>query len=702
MSKVILSYKGSSTSGNYAHAGRVGKVGGSMPRNYGAASTAFSSLITAGWTLPGVDLDKLNRTGLQAIIDLQAGSINWAAAQAIIADPKSQKTVNPVTMPAATPAAPVTPTPTPTPATPAGTVILTPPYVPTAAETQSAQDILAILQDPNNPRGAVHSAWAQGIDPNNLTPQQIKVLNIYAAGGMRGATLKTAMAQHATPPATATAQPAAPQPTVADAQAMLRQVQGSDSSAWWAKNVDASKLTPDQVKALHEYKTGLITQDELQNRLGQSGAVKTTDPRFYQKDLTDKSAEEIFKGSSKEMQDLALKTGILPTDQKTLDYVQSHTSTFERQPKYIADYENNTRTPPDAKVQVDSYVKQMDSTYFSVSDCPNYKLATLQFRGSAAYPKLTPSEQAVVDKMVASNQRASDLYRNHYNKTYDYTTANQLQRSASKQDWDALTAQEKQTAVSLLQRAEVQEWVNSNVPKTLFAAKDRWEPISIDKVPAGITSPADIRRFGYEYRNSFLKRPSPLPTTGYKPHEVVALSTLNPRVESQVKGNFDNTWDKVNHSRFGAQFNSAFEIHPQKKVLDDFDAAKSARDNVQTLYHGTDYEAARNIASTGYVVKPASQAKVGRSMGDGVYFCDKSSKGCQYLGPSFTRAPGTSGVLFVNEVSLGKVVDQNASWVDKQGANTIFGGVDRWVNKEWSVMDPKAMLPSIWIDATLT
>lgn len=671
---IILDYKGSATSGNYLHAGRPGKVGGSMPRNYGMAAMMWGGFDpTTQGNFP--DPKTLNRAGLQAIIDYSNGNIDLATATKIANDPKSMK-----------PSAAAAATPAPTP--PAGTVVLKPPYQPTDAETQSAKDMLATLQDPNNPRGAAHSAWAKDIDPDNLTPQQIKVLNIYASGGMRGTTLKAAMEQHAAKPDAAATQ---------SAQDLL-----SDPGMVgdWAKNVDVSKLTPAQIKVVNEYKRGLWTEDELRTKLGHPPPPPPKDARFYPGDLTGKSADEIFAGSSKEIQDLALRTGIIATDQASLDYAKAKAGTFDTGSKYIPSYEQMlAQQPDDPSVLARRTITDLEQGYFNVYDTPQHALGSFK-TSSLAHANLTPAEQAVCDKLQANWQDAADRYKAQYAAS-GYSKAWEAQKSTLQVGWANLSPAEKATAESLMQRQAVASWVNGNVHRTLpTTAKDKWEPITIDKVPANITTAAQVKQFGWEYRGTMVRQPKQ-PATSFKANQTVALSSLPVTDEQRVRSHFDSTWDKVNHGGFGGKVNNVFQIHPQDKVISDFNAVKAVKDNVQELYHGTDTVAARYISSTGYRVKPPSQAKAGRSMGDGIFFADKSSKSSQYLGKTFTRSIGTNGVVLWNQVSLGKVVDQNAGWYDKQGADTIFGGVDRWVNKEWLVFDVKAMLPTLWIDTTL-
>lgn len=98
---VLTGRKGAATSGNRGHYGRPGKVGGSRPRNYADAVTALQNNSwlqdpSQMWDpdnplVKPVDPDSLNRVGLQAIIDYDAGNISMTSMLQIIADPASQK-----------------------------------------------------------------------------------------------------------------------------------------------------------------------------------------------------------------------------------------------------------------------------------------------------------------------------------------------------------------------------------------------------------------------------------------------------------------------------------------------------------------------------------------------------------------------------------------------------------------------------------
>lgn len=684
---IVLGYKGSSKSGNYAHAGRQGKVGGSMPRNYGAASAALGAL-QAGWSslssnwIVGVDPTTLNRQGLQAIIDLQAGNITDAQAQAIIGMPSSQKGNQPnpnvMSLVGTGVMPPATPPPAPTP-------VVTPPaqptyqpipagqphagYVPTQADVDAAKATLAALQDPNDPRGAVHSSWAVGIDPNNLTSSQIKVLSIYGSGGMRGATLKSAMA--AQQPATATATAATPPP--------------------------APSAPPAPPK----------------------------DPRFYQGDVTGKSAQELFDGSSKEIQDLALKTGIIATDAATLKYVQAMDHKFGKQPGYPQIYQKYiSNEPSDSGKDIDGYVAFLnDPSKFGTRYSGNIHGWAVDMNGGTmrassyndaakALTGLKPEEKALISKLAAHKEDSRKAFNTAYNsKVGSYNAkikeADDAEHKALIDGWKSLTPAEQKMAVDLTKRAAVCDWVNANVPYTLPGStkstpSSRWRPLTIDKAPA-LDNAADIKKFGFEYRNTLVAKPLPMPTGGYDKKELLGISSLAAKREQQVRDQFTTSWDHANHT-FKGEVRNAFQIHPQKEVQDKFEVARKAKDNEMTdLYHGTHYIAARSIAATGYIV-PKS-AKAGRAMGDGVYLADKSSKSAQYIWDPQSGGWGTGreGVLMLNKASRGKEITLN-SWQSNnwQQYDTVFGargvGLGTWRNNEWAVKDPGAVLPDVWLD----
>lgn len=561
---------------------------------------------------------------------------------------------------------------------------------PTANEIAIAQSQLKLLH------GNPSAAWAQGIDPNNLTPDQVKALRDYSRGFVTEDELKSRFGYVA---------PVAVLPTQAEtdaAAARLTQFQGDINAAYWAKTLDPKTLTPDQIKLLNEYSKGLRTQEEMRMLL----APNVKDPRFYQGDVTGKTADELFRGSSPEVQALALKTGILATDQASLDYIQGKQGLFEKQLTYPSIYENYLSTQPgNVKDIADRGASRLDTaidSYAVTANTPVQMVSNL--RGSH---NLTPAEQALVSKMTDLTDKAEQAHNSTYYSLSGggrYSAAADAQAAVIKAGWAALTPDEKALATSMTQRAEVQRWINSNVNYTVpgatkYSDAPNWKPITIDKIPSNVETAEQVKRLGYEYRGSLMKRPQPMPTTGHKATEIVALSSLPKQRDAAVRAQFDNTWDKVQHSTFSGTVTAAFQVHPQSGVVAAYDAIAKARDNVKTdLYHGTHYGAAKPISATGYKVFPASKAKAGRAMGDGIYLADKSSKSAQYLGTQFTRGTG-SGVILVNKASLGVQADTGS--YQSHSADTVFGGTNYWRNNEWAVKNAAAVLPDIWLDVSL-
>jgi hypothetical protein len=149
------------------------------------------------------------------------------------------------------------------------------------------------------------------------------------------------------------------------------------------------------------------------------------------------------------------------------------------------------------------------------------------------------------------------------------------------------------------------------------------------------------------------------------------------------------------HAGFRIKINGIYKIN--SKMERAFQEASKTYGNVKKeLYHGTSFMSGVPIMRGGFkIIKghTATGRRVWRAMGDGIYLADQSSKSAQYIGGDFSRS-GTHGVLFLNDVAMGKVGDQYDA-----GVNTVFGAKGtRWVNNEWAVKDPKAVIPRYWID----
>lgn len=740
---IVLGIKGSSSSGNRMHAGRPGLVGGSRPRNYGAALAAWNGSPTLQNLMPQSQLDNLNRVGLQAVIDHSQGVYNSSTAfLAVINDPNSQRGATPVAAPAVATAAtpPVTPAAPPAPVTPPATG-----QTPVNAQLQT--DAMTTFQSwPYKYRrqfpvdmNSLNDKGLQAVldmQAKKITPAQMYAIvqdpSSHKTGVVTPPPWKTAAQPAAAPttPIPVSPKPAAPAAppavSVTDAQAReardaLTALHQDPSSAFWAKNVDPAKLTPEQIKAIGEYNKGLRTHDELKAMLGQ-GAVK--DPRFYQGKIDEKtSAEAIFKGSSPEMQAIALKTGVLPTDQATLDYVNSMSARLGKQPHYIKDYQTNVNQGAAQNLHDQFYNWENGAKTHNDFGNPfnSARQITDSTGGVAAMSRqqLAPHELAVVNKMSSVHHDAEVAYDRAYKAAntgsvyMSYSARANAARDASnavlQAAWSSMSPAEQKLARELNVRYGTADWIHSNVPQTFFQGSRRVMPPTYKAPGVGdikYSQGIDVMREGFDYRNQFLQRKTPLPTTtGYKANEVLALSKLDPTKEQAVKDQFNNTWDKVQHSSFSGTPRNAFQVHPQQHVLDTFETFK-ARDNVaDNLYHGTHYEAGQSIAANGYKVFPSSQAKAGRAMGDGIYLADKSSKSAQYLhGGGFSRGQG-SGVMFVNRTYKGQQADVSSGsgyyGYGSSSVNTVFGGVPYWRNNEWAVKDAGAVLPHIWIDVAL-
>jgi hypothetical protein len=154
--------------------------------------------------------------------------------------------------------------------------------------------------------------------------------------------------------------------------------------------------------------------------------------------------------------------------------------------------------------------------------------------------------------------------------------------------------------------------------------------------------------------------------------------------------------DLVQHGGFNIKVNGVYKI--KSHIEAEFQEAAKKYGNVKTgLYHGTSFMAGTPIMRDGYKImkrKTSTGRRVLRSMGDGIYLADQSSKSAQYISGDFSRH-GTHGVLFINDVAMGKVSEDQYDG----SAATIFGSkATRWKNNEWAVRDPKAVIPRYWVD----
>jgi hypothetical protein len=163
------------------------------------------------------------------------------------------------------------------------------------------------------------------------------------------------------------------------------------------------------------------------------------------------------------------------------------------------------------------------------------------------------------------------------------------------------------------------------------------------------------------------------------------------RIAAKVQADHDT----AQHTGFRIKINGIYKI--STKMERAFTEAEKLYGNVKKeLYHGTSFMAGVPIMRGGFKIMKAhtpTGRRVWRSMGDGIYLADKSSKSAQYIGGDFSHH-GTHGVLFLNDAAMGKVGDQYDNTVQ-----TVFGAKGtRWINNEWAVKDPKSVIPRYWID----
>jgi len=181
------------------------------------------------------------------------------------------------------------------------------------------------------------------------------------------------------------------------------------------------------------------------------------------------------------------------------------------------------------------------------------------------------------------------------------------------------------------------------------------------------------------------------------------LRSLTSTERTDVIGHIDRTWDKQEHGGMHYRIKGIFAIDgsPAEKA---FQATKSKLGGqTKMLYHGTHFAAACSINRDQFRI---GKTKVGRMLGNGVYFAENSSKSCQYLSDAGFSRHGTHGILFATEVATGKEVPYSGAY--SSGGNTVrvrkgesaSGRILR--NTEYAVKDPTQAIPRYWIDVEVT
>jgi hypothetical protein len=181
----------------------------------------------------------------------------------------------------------------------------------------------------------------------------------------------------------------------------------------------------------------------------------------------------------------------------------------------------------------------------------------------------------------------------------------------------------------------------------------------------------------------------------------VILADVTPEEKKAVMTKIATEHDLVQHGSFKIKVNGVYKIKDSVRETAYRDALAKYGHEVKGLYHGTSFKSGTPIIRGGFLVikgKTASGRRVWRAMGDGIYLADQSSKSAQYIGGDFSRH-GNRGVLFINDAALGVVTENQGD----SSANTVFGRKGtRWLNNEWAVRDPKAVIPRYWVDVEST
>lgn len=285
MKTIILGVKGSATSGNRMHAGRPGKVGGSMARNYGLAVSVANAMSShpiqpPGWSSSpinpnnGFDMTTLNRIGLQAYIDLSVMKIDVFQAEAIVQSPAAQKASGTYTSAAATAARAA-----------AG---------PTSDLTEDIDWTTTGLAVPNrNTPGTpwvsnAEDAWILGIDKTNQAGKQ--AIADYTAGYITKETLHERLSPayrdmnlgFAIPGIENTARD---QGKTDFNDLFAAKINGAaqrrsfTKDEAWVSQIKLSELNDNQWKAFSEYKRGLITLDDLRKTVAPHTLLPVATPK---------------------------------------------------------------------------------------------------------------------------------------------------------------------------------------------------------------------------------------------------------------------------------------------------------------------------------------------------------------------------------------------------------------------------------------
>lgn len=177
----------------------------------------------------------------------------------------------------------------------------------------------------------------------------------------------------------------------------------------------------------------------------------------------------------------------------------------------------------------------------------------------------------------------------------------------------------------------------------------------------------------------------------------VVLSDIPKAEHDRIVAKIQADHDPVQHGNFRIKVNGVYRITDSRMEPSYQEAVKKYGNEKKDLYHGTSFKSGTPIIRGGFLIirgKTTNGRNVWRSMGDGIYLADQSSKSAQYIGGDFSHH-GSRGVLFLNDTAMGKVTENQ----NDTTAQTVFGAKGtRWENNEWAVKDPKAVIPRYWID----
>ena len=447
---------------------------------------------------------------------------------------------------------------------------------------------------------------------------------------------------------------------------------------------------------------------------------------FYKGNLKEADPIDIFNASSKEVQALALETGVLATDQKTFDYLMSKKDYFIKKAtiddwevgdfkKFLLDNESKYK---------DEYLKRAMSGVEYDLNKPSDKLNTFEMnqtlnlvqglyysKGNSYIPtdifpfdkpkdalhysrmygikvsNLTSTQRDILQKIHAKMTKGNGVWSKGVEKVLNSLSPDERkelnQLGATLDNYSRIKNYADSVSTKMvneiLDLAPGSNWYNANRSSTKVDFADAFDTYLVNN-PPGKTKPEDYIKGFHEsshYKDFVSKASSTsrsITNNPYEKEKLTAIATVTPQEQKDRTDALYKNYDTATHgSKNKAKVNEVFRIIHPKETEKKYQEAVKKYGNVTTgLYHGSDYKAAQGINATGFIIRP--DPKAGRMLGDGIYLADKSSKSLQYIGANYA-AGGSSkrdGILFENKAAMGQVIDWNK---DRDWRNKIKPGV---------------------------